>query len=528
MWHRIWHSSIKNRLTFLFFCITAGAILVFYFYVVPQLESTLTQQKTDALERDASAYSRSLQGAIAREVTAAELDRITRAISEETGTRVTLLGHPARRAPAAASAPCRRRSSPPYVISDSRRGRHGRGAVERDRPRGRAHGERADHHPRRGRRRSSRRWRGRCSTRAGRPGWSSSREPLDDVEENVVADPAPDPDRGAARAAARDRHRLLRGERARAPREAPRARRARGRGRQLLRARSRSTPTTSWASSRAPSTRCSTGSRASTRRARSSSRTPRTSCARRSSRWAGSSSCSRTRTSTRTPAPSSSPRCASRWTVCRSSPPTCSTCRGSTPARSTWSWSRCRCARSRTRWRASSRPRRRARTPRSRSPTASPQLDIEAVCDPERVAQIVRVLIDNALVHTPDGTRITIAARRGPRAGRPRHRPAAGHRRRPRHPPPRPGDRLRALPHERLGSGLGPRPRDRARAGPAHARRPRGHLEAGQHDLHAHAPARGRARAARRGRPPRATSRRAPRWAHDAPGRHRRCWRRSR
>ena len=30
-------------------------------------------------------------------------------------------------------------------------------------------------------------------------------------------------------------------------------------------------------------------------------------------------------------------------------------------------------------------------------------LDIEAVCDPERVAQIVRVLIDNALVHTPDG-----------------------------------------------------------------------------------------------------------------------------
>ena len=25
MWHSVWHSSIKNRLTFLFFCITAGA-----------------------------------------------------------------------------------------------------------------------------------------------------------------------------------------------------------------------------------------------------------------------------------------------------------------------------------------------------------------------------------------------------------------------------------------------------------------------------------------------------------------------
>jgi signal transduction histidine kinase len=47
------------------------------------------------------------------------------------------------------------------------------------------------------------------------------------------------------------------------------------------------------------------------------------------------------------------------------------------------------------------------------------QQDIEAVCDPERVAQIVRVLIDNALVHTPDGTRIAIAARRGAQDGAP-------------------------------------------------------------------------------------------------------------
>jgi signal transduction histidine kinase len=119
MWHRIWHKSITNRLTFLFFCITAGAILVFYFYVVPQLESTLTQQKTDALERDASTYSRSLQGAIAREVTATELDRITRAIGEETGTRVTLLGIP-RDEPGIAGV-ATEEESPPYVISDSRR-----------------------------------------------------------------------------------------------------------------------------------------------------------------------------------------------------------------------------------------------------------------------------------------------------------------------------------------------------------------------------------------------------------------------
>src|SRR5262245_54040229 len=117
MWHRLWHSSIKNRLTLLFFAITAGAILVFYFYVVPQLESNLTQQKIDALERDSSAYSRSLESAIGREVTARELDRITQAISEETGTRVTLFGIPRDAGPAGTVG----EESPPYVISDSRR-----------------------------------------------------------------------------------------------------------------------------------------------------------------------------------------------------------------------------------------------------------------------------------------------------------------------------------------------------------------------------------------------------------------------
>jgi two-component system OmpR family sensor kinase len=38
--------------------------------------------------------------------------------------------------------------------------------------------------------------------------------------------------------------------------------------------------------------------------------------------------------------------------------------------------------------------------------------DIEASCDPVRVAQIVRILIDNALTHTPPGTRITVTAAR--------------------------------------------------------------------------------------------------------------------
>jgi signal transduction histidine kinase len=41
---------------------------------------------------------------------------------------------------------------------------------------------------------------------------------------------------------------------------------------------------------------------------------------------------------------------------------------------------------------------------------------VEVVCDPERVAQIVRILIDNALTHTPAGTDVVVAA--GQRDGR--------------------------------------------------------------------------------------------------------------
>jgi signal transduction histidine kinase len=40
------------------------------------------------------------------------------------------------------------------------------------------------------------------------------------------------------------------------------------------------------------------------------------------------------------------------------------------------------------------------------------QRTLDAQCDPVRVAQIMRILIDNALTHTPAGTRIVVTARR--------------------------------------------------------------------------------------------------------------------
>jgi two-component system, OmpR family, sensor kinase len=41
-----------------------------------------------------------------------------------------------------------------------------------------------------------------------------------------------------------------------------------------------------------------------------------------------------------------------------------------------------------------------------------PPQDVEAICDRERVAQIMRILLDNALRHTPEGTRVTVSADR--------------------------------------------------------------------------------------------------------------------
>jgi two-component system, OmpR family, sensor kinase len=41
-----------------------------------------------------------------------------------------------------------------------------------------------------------------------------------------------------------------------------------------------------------------------------------------------------------------------------------------------------------------------------------PRSGVEAVCDPERVAQILRILIDNALTHTPEGTNVVVSAGR--------------------------------------------------------------------------------------------------------------------
>ena len=100
--------------------------------------------------------------------------------------------------------------------------------------------------------------------------------------------------------------------------------------------------------------------------------------------------------------------------------------------------------------------------------------------DPDRVAQIMRILIDNALTHTPEGTAITVGTRNRERIGKP-----GRHRRRARDRAALARARLRALLHRRRGQRLGARAGDRARAGAAHGRLARAALAPRPHRVRA-------------------------------------------
>jgi signal transduction histidine kinase len=102
--------SVRNRLAALFFVITAAAIGFIYLYVVPQLSSRLTAQKLERLQRVGDAESQPLALALRHSAPPLRLRRLVRGISEATDARVTLLELPAP--PGAA----------PTVVADSAAG----------------------------------------------------------------------------------------------------------------------------------------------------------------------------------------------------------------------------------------------------------------------------------------------------------------------------------------------------------------------------------------------------------------------
>jgi two-component system OmpR family sensor kinase len=97
--------SIRTRLTLLFFAITLAAVGFVYVYLTPQLESSLLSEKLRSLESSANAYSGRLNNPF--DLSERQLNSSVRAASERTSTRVTLLSV--------------RSADPPdtYVISDS-------------------------------------------------------------------------------------------------------------------------------------------------------------------------------------------------------------------------------------------------------------------------------------------------------------------------------------------------------------------------------------------------------------------------
>ena len=99
---------------------------------------------------------------------------------------------------------------------------------------------------------------------------------------------------------------------------------------------------------------------------------------------------------------------------------------------------------------------------------------VVALADLNRVSQIIRILIDNALTHTPQGTTVTVTAVRGEGnaeliVGDDAKKGID----------PRDRQGLRPFLHGRRGDGVRPRARDRGGARDEDGRPARGGLEAG-------------------------------------------------
>ena len=84
--------SLRNKLALLFSGIVLLALGLVFFLVVPQLRSSLEDQQLDDLERAARATGAQLERAQERAIPAADLDELVRAVADAAGAQVTLLG----------------------------------------------------------------------------------------------------------------------------------------------------------------------------------------------------------------------------------------------------------------------------------------------------------------------------------------------------------------------------------------------------------------------------------------------------
>jgi two-component system OmpR family sensor kinase len=102
--------SLRNRLAFLFFAVTALALAVVVFVFLPQLETKIEDQKLGDLRSTAQRDAPQLRTLMGEPVTAKRVDDSVRTMSDRTSARVTLLGIQQSN---------REREPRFYVISDS-------------------------------------------------------------------------------------------------------------------------------------------------------------------------------------------------------------------------------------------------------------------------------------------------------------------------------------------------------------------------------------------------------------------------
>jgi two-component system, OmpR family, sensor kinase len=84
-------NTLRNRLVALITLITAGAIAFVYLYVVPQLESSLTAEKLRRLERLGTEQSPRLAHALESGASQSQISDLVRSTAQATESRVTLL-----------------------------------------------------------------------------------------------------------------------------------------------------------------------------------------------------------------------------------------------------------------------------------------------------------------------------------------------------------------------------------------------------------------------------------------------------
>lgn len=98
-------ASVRTRLVLLFFAITTAAVGFVYLYVVPQLSSSLTAERLERLEQQGSEELDRLRAAADRDISQREISELVRKSAADVDARVTLLGV--------------RDGQPAFVIADS-------------------------------------------------------------------------------------------------------------------------------------------------------------------------------------------------------------------------------------------------------------------------------------------------------------------------------------------------------------------------------------------------------------------------